>query len=69
MWCSVEVQCQTPDVLVLEPFGKGSHERQGQPLPVTGPGLPDKIYKAICGWSLPVLDLKTCEKGREANRS
>lgn len=33
-------------------------EDQGQPLPLTGPGLPGRSFKAICSWSLPLLDLK-----------
>lgn len=31
------------------PLGRGSQAGQGQLLPVTGPGLPGKIYKTIHG--------------------
>lgn len=36
-------------------------------LPVSRPRLPDRIYKAICGWMLSVLDLEAYGGGFAVN--
>lgn len=58
--CSLMVWSWPLNVLVLVPFGKGSHVGQGQSMPLTGPG---RSYKVIFSFLLPLLDLKVHGRG------
>ena len=49
-------------MLVLRPLGRDSAADQRQTLPVTGPGQPVWIYKAIPSFWLPLWGLGVCRR-------
>lgn len=54
--------------MILKPLERGSSAGEGQPLPVTDPGLTGRSYEAICGWSLSMLDLKAGGRSHKVNK-